>query len=102
MFTKSHPPELRDSPASLAYPGPQEVPLWSAWFGLLAGTLELAVSLLKCNLLDPRNSNASRHFLWLYPLAGTAVVGIPSLLLAIVTMLHPRFLLASSISKGAE
>ena len=56
---------------------------WTLWFGMVSGALELAAFLLKCHYLDPRNYNVSRHFPWMYPLAGILVVGGPGLLLAL-------------------
>src|SRR5437879_2001077 len=71
-------------------PGPASILLWTAWFGMVAGTLELAAFVLKCQHLDPRNYNVSRHFPWMHPLAGVLVLGGPGLLLALVAWLRPR------------
>jgi arylsulfatase A-like enzyme len=51
--------------------------------GLLSGWLELAMFLLQCRYLDPRNYNASWHFPWMYPVAGLLVLGGPGLVLAL-------------------
>jgi arylsulfatase A-like enzyme len=63
--------------------------LWTAWFGVVGGTLELAVFLAKCHYLDPRNYNASRHFPWMYPAAGVLVLAGPGLVLAAAARVWP-------------
>lgn len=70
-------------------PGPVSILLWAAWFGLLEGTLELGVFLLKCHVLDPRNYNVSRHYPWMFPLAGTLLAVLPALALAAAASLRP-------------
>jgi arylsulfatase A-like enzyme len=84
----SAPPE---DGVSAARPGLRSatVLLWAAWFGLVGGGLELAVFLVKCNLLDPRNYNVSRHFVWMVPLAGLVVVGVPGVVVAVAAWLRP-------------
>ena len=75
-------------------PGPWVIVRWTAAFGLLSGAIELAIFLLKCNLLDPRNYNVSRHFPWMFPVAGLLVIGVPGLLIAMLAALSPRRLSA--------
>ena len=87
MITTSDPQETS---ASVARPGPGVILLWSGWFGLVAGFLELGAFLVKCNLLDPRNYNLSRHFVWMYPVAGLAIVGVPGTLLALASLVKQR------------
>jgi arylsulfatase A-like enzyme len=70
-------------------PGPASLVLWAAWFGLLGGTLELAAFLLKCHVLDPRNYNVSRHYPWMFPLAGVLLAVLPALVLAAAARLRP-------------
>jgi arylsulfatase A-like enzyme len=62
---------------------------WTIWFGVIAGALELAVFLLKCFYLDPRNLNVSRQFPWMYPLAGVLILGAPGLALALAAWIWP-------------
>ncbi|WP_435006103.1 sulfatase-like hydrolase/transferase [Tundrisphaera lichenicola] len=73
-------------------PGPLQILLWTAWFGLVSGFLELGVFLLKCHILDPRNYNTSRHLPWMYPLAGVMVLGGPGLVLSIIARARPQLL----------
>jgi hypothetical protein len=70
--------------------GPLTILAWTLWLGLLSGTLELAVFLLKCHYLDPRNYNVSRHFPCMYPVAGVLVLGGPGVVLALANALWPR------------
>src|SRR5947208_521136 len=78
------PPEATSAVAAEPFrPGARSILLWTAWFGMLGGILELAAFLLKCHYLDPRNYNVSRHFPWMYPVAGVWVLGGPGLLLAL-------------------
>lgn len=82
--------ELDRTPVPAARPaslGPWRILLWAAWFGILSGTLELLIFLLKCHYFDTRNFNASRHFPWMYPLAGLLVVFVPGLMLALAACL---------------
>jgi arylsulfatase A-like enzyme len=78
-------------------PGPATVVRWAIWFGMIAGTLELAAFLLKCLYLDPRNFNVSRQFPWMYPLAGILVVGGPGLVLAVVELVRPGRVRSSGV-----
>jgi arylsulfatase A-like enzyme len=64
---------------------------------MISGTLELAAFLLKCHFVDPRNYNTSRHFPWMYPLAGILVAGVPGLLLALGSWLLPTRLTSSTV-----
>jgi arylsulfatase A-like enzyme len=64
---------------------------------MVAGTLELAVFLLKCVYLDPRNLNVSRHFPWMYPVAGILVLGAPGSVLVLVARVRPGRLGASGV-----
>ncbi len=92
-MTTSDPPKA----GAAARPGPAQVLLWSAWFGIVGGFLELSVFLAKCNLLDPRNYNTSRHFVWMYPVAGLAIVAIPGSLLALASLARPARLPAAVV-----
>ena len=69
--------------------GPRSIVLWTVWFGMISGSLELAAFLLKCHYLDPRNYNVSRHFPWMYPVAGILILGGPGLVLAFGAWLRP-------------
>ena len=92
--------ELQGADASVESPlrpNPFNVLLWSAWFGVVAGAIELAVFLFKCNWLDPRNYNVSRHFLWMYPLSGLAIMAVPGVFLALAILIRPGKLSASVI-----
>ncbi len=71
-------------------PWPISVLLWTVGIGLGSGLLELGVFLLKCHYLDPRNYNVSRHYPWMFPLAGLTVVVVPGLLLALAALIWPR------------
>ncbi|SIO39313.1 Sulfatase [Singulisphaera sp. GP187] len=64
---------------------------WTVWLGLVAGTLELVALVLKCNYLDPRNYNVSRHFPWMYPVSGVLVLVGPGLVLTLVVWALPRW-----------
>jgi arylsulfatase A-like enzyme len=97
VIATNDPLEAGASPTTAARPGPREVLLWSAWFGMVAGYFELAAFLAKCNLLDPRNYNASRHFVWMYPIAGLAIVGVPGSLLALASLVRPGRLPAAVV-----
>jgi len=77
--------------------GPWSIVRWTVWFGMISGTLELAAFLLKCHYLDPRNYNVSRHFPWMYPLAGILILGGPGLVLAFGAWLRPKQLSASTV-----
>lgn len=63
---------------------------WGGWLGLAAGTLELAAFLIKCRCFDPRNLNVSRHFPWMYPVAGVLVLLAPTLALALAARVGGR------------
>jgi arylsulfatase A-like enzyme len=63
---------------------------WAVWLGLIAGTLELAIFWLKCQILDPRNMNVSRHLVWMFPVAGLVVVGVPGVVLAVLSRFWAR------------
>ncbi len=63
---------------------------WACWLGVGSGTLELAIFLLKCRILDPRNANVSRHMVWMFPTAGLIVVGSVGLVLALGSRIMPR------------
>jgi arylsulfatase A-like enzyme len=56
----------------------------AVWFGLTGGFVELLALVLKCNYLDPRYYNVSRHFPWMYPMAGVIVLALPGLFCAIL------------------
>jgi len=73
-----------------ARPWPLTVLLWTLGIGLVSGTLELAVFLLKCHYLDPRNYNVSHHYPWMFPAAGLMIVAGPGLLLALAATFRPR------------
>ncbi|WP_422931586.1 sulfatase-like hydrolase/transferase [Singulisphaera sp. PoT] len=70
--------------------GPASVLLWTLGIGLGSGLLELAVFLLKCHYLDPRNYNLSRQYPWMFPVAGLLVVALPGLLLTLAVIAFPR------------
>ena len=54
---------------------PSAVLQLAACAGLATGNFELISMLVKCNLTDPRYYNVSRHYIWMYPLAGLMVCG---------------------------
>ena len=69
---------------------PVSILIWTAWIGLVSGSLELAVSLLKCHVLDPRNMNVSRHLFWMFPVSGLLVAGGAGVVLAVASRLWAR------------
>jgi arylsulfatase A-like enzyme len=71
--------------------GPWSIVRWSAWFGMISGSLELVEFLLKCHYFDPRNYNVSHHFPWMYPVAGILILGGPGLVLAVGAWLRPMW-----------
>jgi arylsulfatase A-like enzyme len=74
--------------------------LWAVWFGMLAGTLELAAFVLKYRYLDPGNFNVSRHFPVMFPLAGVLVLSGPGVLLALAGRIWPRRVTAGIVLAG--
>ncbi len=75
-------------------PRPAQILVWAVWFGLVGGTLELAVFLARCLVLDPRNFNVSQHFPWMFPMAGVLVAAVPGVALAATARLRPRWVSA--------
>ena len=65
---------------------------WSCCLGVGSGAVELVVFLLKCRYLDPRNANASRQMVWMFPASGLIVVGGAGLILAAASRALPRLL----------
>jgi arylsulfatase A-like enzyme len=63
---------------------------WACWIGFVSGTMELAIFLLKCRVLDPRNVNVSRQMTWMFPASGLIVVGGVGVVLAVASRLVPR------------
>ena len=65
--------------------------VWSIWFGLSGGLLEVGTRVL-CRAIDPtrRLYLMSRHFVWLTPLANMSLFVVLGLLLAGMTKLWPR------------
>ncbi|HEV3163541.1 MAG TPA: sulfatase [Isosphaeraceae bacterium] len=45
----------------------------TVWCGFVTGFLELLCMLVRCNFTDPNYYNVSRHYIWMYPLAGLIV-----------------------------
>ncbi len=78
-------------------PSPSTIVLWAVWFGLMGGYIELAAFLLKCNWLDPRNYNTSRHFPWMYPVAGVLVLLPPAAALIILRLIRPAWVSAAIV-----
>jgi arylsulfatase A-like enzyme len=76
------------------HPRPAQILVWAVWFGLVGGTLELAVFLARCLVLDPRNFNVSRHFPWMFPMAGVLVAALPGVVLAAAARLRPSWVSA--------
>ncbi len=62
---------------------------WGLWLGIVAGTVELIVFVVKCRYLDPRNTNVSRYYPWMFPVSGILVELIPTLLLLQVPRIRP-------------
>jgi arylsulfatase A-like enzyme len=92
------PPERRDPKTGAAVKAKQtgrlravDVIAWSAWLGLAAGLLEVAMRAL-CRAIDPthRLYVVSRHFVWLTPLANLLLFVALGLFLAGTTSLWPR------------
>jgi arylsulfatase A-like enzyme len=77
----------RDRPGTLS---PLSVVVWSAWLGLVGGTAELLLFLLKCHYLEHRFYNVGRHYPWMYPVAGVMVVGALGAILAVATWIWPK------------
>ncbi len=69
--------------------GAGSVLAWAVGMGLLSGSMELAAFLLKCRWLDPRNLNVGRHYPWMFPVAGAAVLFGPGLVLAVAVRARP-------------
>jgi arylsulfatase A-like enzyme len=68
----------------------RDVLVWSIWFGLSAGLLEVGTRVL-CRAIDPRNrlELMSRHFVWLVPLVNMLLFSGLGLVLAGITKLWP-------------
>ncbi|AGA24665.1 sulfatase [Singulisphaera acidiphila] len=86
--------------ADRKWDGSPSVLAWAVWLGLVAGILELVALILKCNYLDPRNYNVSRHFPWMYPVSGVLVLLGPGLVLAVAAWAWPRWLSKSAAVGG--
>ena len=63
---------------------------WAGLLGLVSGTLELAIFVLKCQVLDPRNMNVSSHLVWMFPLASLVILGLAGVLIAVGSRFWPR------------
>src|SRR5256885_1405361 len=75
--------------------------LWliAAWFGLLAGMLELGSLLLQkliSSTVIPESLRRNRHFLWMVPLSNLLIFGSLGLLLALLVRVRPRLILRSA------
>jgi arylsulfatase A-like enzyme len=79
--------EAVDGPGPIGF---GSIVAWTIWIGLGSGSLELAIFLLKCHVLDPRNLNVSRHLVWMFPVSGLMVLAVPGALLAAVSRLRPK------------
>ena len=53
--------------------GPWSLLLLSSWCGLVAGLLEVAVTVLRRRTLDVHSVSISRHFVWMVPLLDLAI-----------------------------
>jgi arylsulfatase A-like enzyme len=67
--------------------GSQQLGFWSllllaSWCGLVAGLLEVAVTVLRGRTLDIHAVPMSRHFVWMVPLADLAIFSVLGTLLA--------------------
>ena len=71
-------------------PGFASILGWACCFGVGSGLVELVVFLLKCHWLDPRNTNVSRHLVWMFPASGLLIVGGTGLILAGASRALPR------------
>jgi arylsulfatase A-like enzyme len=71
--------------------GPFAAVLLAAWFGLLDGFLELASMLIKCNWVEHRYYNMSRHYPWMFPAAGLLIFSALGLAIALVALARPRW-----------
>jgi len=58
---------------------------WGCWLGLVSGSLEIVIFLIKCRVLDPRNLNVSRQMVWMFPVSGLIVVGSAGIILALIS-----------------
>jgi arylsulfatase A-like enzyme len=72
-------------------PGPWAILRLSAWCGLVAGLLEVAMLILRKSTWDPnRLYGMSRHFVWLIPLTNLGLFLALGAFLAGVTAFRPR------------
>ncbi|MEJ7637614.1 MAG: hypothetical protein WKF75_06380, partial [Singulisphaera sp.] len=75
-------------------PGPLALLGTAAWFGLIAGPLELGLVLARDRIaqeVTPASLQASRHALWMIPVSDLLIFGACGLLLALAARLAPRF-----------
>jgi arylsulfatase A-like enzyme len=69
---------------------PASILIMSIWFGLVAGYFDLAMLLFKKRWLGDPFVRLSHHFVWIIPLAVTALVLVPGIVLAIFAGLRRR------------
>jgi arylsulfatase A-like enzyme len=84
--------------------GPRSLLLLSGWCGLVAGLLEVAVTVLRRRALDLHAIPLSRHFVWMVPVADLAIFCVLGTLLALLLScgrrgrwLAPRLLCALTL-----
>jgi arylsulfatase A-like enzyme len=91
---RSGSPRLAAEPAPATNPSGSRLGGWwpiflAAWFGLLAGYLDLISMLIKCNWIAHRYYNMSRHFPWMFPAAGLMIFGALGVAIALLALLRP-------------
>ena len=54
--------------------------------------------LVKCNWVEHRYYNMSRHFPWMFPVAGLLIFGVLGIVLAVLSLLRRRWVTLSRVS----
>jgi hypothetical protein len=104
VFKGAAPAESSSPDRGAHQPGPWSLLLLSSWCGLVAGLLEVAVTVLRRRALDLHTVPISRHFVWIVPLANLAIFCVLGTLLAPLVLwgrrgrwLVPRLLCALTL-----
>jgi arylsulfatase A-like enzyme len=104
VFKGAAPAEASSRNRGTHHLGPWSMLLLSSWCGLVAGLLEVAVTVLRRRALDLHTVPISRHFVWMVPLANLAIFCVLGTLLALLVLcgrrgrwLAPRLLCALTL-----
>jgi arylsulfatase A-like enzyme len=104
VFKGAAPAESSSPNRGAHQPGPWSLLLLSSWCGLVAGLLEVAVTVLRRRSLDVHAVPMSRHFVWMLPLADLAIFCVLGTLLVPLVLwgrrgrwLAPRLLCALTL-----